>query len=690
MAQTWALMRLLFRHWARASLPNRLRKNAGRRASAGLFRIAYVLLMSASGYGVGRAVSNLTHEDQRVRGGAWMVVGVLGLSVVWSGLTRGPTLRGEPSPLETPLLDALPIRETSRLAVGLVERLFVYALAAAAFLGLAGPATLPIALLAATLGVFGGEALMRIARVLVPAMTVAKLRSYLLVGGQVVFLMALVQAPALGRTARTGALVAGWPSRIAQAMIDGREPMLVMGALALAIALAAAVIVVAERVGYDRLDLVPTGRPRRTKREALVIDRIDEVLRRREPGGRWSTLLMAGYTSAVSTGIVAYAWTVKKPAFDSSSMIRLACGVAAFGSFVVVSARASRMASRDVAARPLLAPLPIEPRALLGGKVSRLRSDAMFVCVPLLSLFATPWSVALHVEIAWRVVSLFLAAALAAKAAASIAFLTVGAGSRRGPMGGFVVESVLVLVPFLGVATASLAWATVVPLLALGFVAREAGKSALGCVRWLDDGDDFERETPIWRALLVLAAFQSTASLSSRLVDVGELTPGYRMAIEDAASALVLLALTLHGRRDAPVWRFRPERGVMIVAASLAGVATGLVGWFFRAWFFHAPAPDARWLLVAIGVGLTPAAEELFFRGWLLPCIEEELSPGPRRRWLTPLLGAFAFAAAHPLDQFVPLFVLGLVTSLFYLRTRALLPCLAAHTAHALVVSLQF
>ncbi|MFO0741740.1 MAG: CPBP family intramembrane glutamic endopeptidase [Labilithrix sp.] len=685
MTQTFALMRLLLRHWARASLPNRLRKNAGRRASAGVFRLAYVVLMSASGHGVGRTVASLTHEDQRLRGGAWMVVGVLGLAIVWSGLSRGPTLRGEPSPLETPMLDALPIREVNRLAIGLVERLFVYTLAVAAFMGLApGVATVPIAFLVATVGVTGGEAAMRVARVLVPAMTVAKLRSYLLVGGQIVFLMSLVQAPSLGRSPRTGVLVGGWPSKIAAALLGGKDGLLVVVGLVGLLVLSVAVIVAAERIGYDKIDLVPTGRPRRTKVEALVIDRIDEVLRRREPGGRWSTLLMAAYTSVVSTGIVAYAWSVKNPTFDSSSMIRLACGVAAFGSFVVLSARASRMASRDVAARPLLAPLPIEPRALLGGKVSRLRADALFVCLPLLTLFATPWSVALHVETAWRVASLFVAAALAAKAGAAIAFLTVGAGSRRGPMGGMVVESVLVLVPFLGVATATIAWATVVPLLALGFVAREAGNSALGCVRWIDDADDFERETPIWRALLVLAAFTSTASLSSRLVDMSELAPGVRMAIENAASAFVLLAMTLHGRRDAPRLRFRPERILAFAAALAGGVTTGLVALVMKR-LVAEPAPEPRWLLAAIAILVTPVAEEIFFRGWLLPCIEDELTPGLRRRWLTPLLGAFAFAAAHPLSHFVPHFSLGLVTSLLYLRARALGPCIAAHLAYAVV-----
>lgn len=683
MTQTLALVRLLFRHWARASLPQRLRKNTGRRASAGLFRLAYVVLMSASGYGVGRTVAHLGTEEQRLRGGAWIIIGVFGLSVVWSGLSRGPTLRGEPSPLETPFLDYLPIRETNRIVIGLIERLFVYALAFAAFMGVAGgPVAIAMGFLVASLGVIGGEAAMRLARVLVPAMTVAKLRSYLLVGGQIGFLMALVQSPSLGRHPKTGPLVAGWPLRLARALLLEQDLLRVGGALVALIVVAALTIVVAERIGYDKIDLVPTGRPRRTKREQLVIDRIDEVLRRREPGGRWSTALMAGYTAAVGAGIVAYAWSTKKPSLDAGAMIRLACGVAAFGSFVVVSARATRMASRDLAARPLLAPLPIEPRALLGGKVSRLRADATFVCFPLLALFATPWSVALHVEIAWRAAGLFIASALAAKAAASIAFLTVGAGSKKGPMGGMVVESVLVLVPFLGVATATVAWSMVVPLLALGFVAREAGNSALGCVRWIDDNDDFERETPIWRALLVLAAFQSTANLSERLVDMGELAPGLRLAIQNGVALFVLGAMTFHGRREAPSLRLRGAGWGAFAIATGAGLVAGGVRHFFAA-----PPPDSRWLLAAIATVVAPIAEQVFFSGWLLPCIEEELTPGLRRKWLTPVLGAFAFAAAHPIGQFVPLFALGLATSLLSIRTRALAPSIVAHLAYALTAT---
>ncbi|MBX3227628.1 MAG: CPBP family intramembrane metalloprotease [Labilithrix sp.] len=692
MSQVGALLSLLLRHWSRASLPNRLKRSVGRRASAGLFRLAYVVLMSASGYGVGRTVASLATDEQRVRGAAWIVVGALGLAVVWSGMSRGPVLRGEPSPLETPLLDALPLRETARIAVGLVERLFVFTLAVSSFMGVvAAPRTVLLALLVAAAGVIGGEAGMRVTRVLVPPMTVARVRSYLLVGGQVVFLMALVQAPSLGRSPKSGVLVAGWPSALARALLEGEGLFVAAAGLALFVVAGVAAVAVAERIGYDRVDLVPTGRPRRTKREALVIDRIDEVLRRREPGGRWGTVLMAGYTAAVTTGVLAYAWTSKTPSFEPSSMVRLACGVAAFGSFVVVSARATRMAARDVAARPLLAPLPIEPRALLAGKVTRLRADAIFVCAPLLVLFATPWSVALHVEIAWRTIAVTIAAALAAKAAAAIAFLTVGAGSKKGPLGGFVVETVLVLVPLFGVASATEVWVVVVPLVALGFVAREAGRSALGCVRWIDDAGDFERETPIWRALLVLAAFQSTANIAERLVDMSELGPGIRLAIGTAASTGVLLVMTLTARSDAPLIVFS-ARSRAIALGLAGGALAGGVAILHRLLAARAglalpiaPA-DGRVAAAALGVTLVPIAEELFFRGWLLSCIEAELD----RKWLAPLLGAFAFAAVHPAPLFVPYLVLGLVTSVLFLRARAVLPCLAAHLVYAVLTLVRF
>lgn len=656
--------------------------------------------MSAWGYGIGHLVTKEAVLDNRTRGTAWIVFGMVGLSVMWSALSRGPALRGEPSPLETGFLDALPIREGSRLVVGLVERLFVYGLGAFALVG-AFPQTpiraVILSMVMSTAGVLVGEAMMRLARVVVPAMAIARARTYLLVIGQGVFLLCVVQAPALARASRFGLIVAGWPTHVVHAVARGGARYFLVLAIVLCVSgLAVGAITLAERFGYDKVDLVPTKRPKRTKGDDLVIERIDDVLRKREPGGRWATVVMTLYTTALTALFIGLSWKrTPIPIEDARSLVMGGCGLASFVSFVLVSQRAARMATRDVAARPLLAPLPIEPRALLEGKVKRLRRGALIVVCPLLAMLATPWPLAMHVEMVWRFAAVIIAAMVSAHAAASIAFLTVGAGNRKGPGGSFVVESILVLVPLVGVATAPYAWSVIVPLVALALVAREAHRSGLGCVRWLDDADDFERETPIWRALLVLGAFQSAQALSGRMVGLSELDTGTKTAIAYAASSAVLVALTLHARRDAPSMRAVPTNRLWVVVGAAAGLMTGALGLVYLRVlrFLQVELPEkgegvSAIAIAVMAIGLAPIAEEIFFRGWLLPCIEDEVGASRRSWWLTPLISAFAFAAVHPPISFLPVFSLGLATSVLFLRSRALLPTIAAHFVHNAVAIL--
>ena len=691
---TAALALLLFRHWARASLPDRLRRNKGRRTSAAVFRFAYFAMMSAWGYTVGHLVTKLEPET-RVRGAGFIVVGLVGLAVVWSALTRGPSLRGDPSPLETTFLETLPLRASSRLVVGLLERIFVHWFGAAALVAVApgAPARAIVTAFAlSTTGIFVGEAMMRLARVALSPMMVARLRSYLLVLGQVVFLMCVVQAPALAKSQRLAPLVAGWPSTVARAIAPdgpGLGPVLVVCVVVLGLALA--VIELAERIGWDRVELVPSGRVRRAASRALVVDRIDDVLRGREPGGRWSTLVMAGYSLLVTLAILGFAWNARRAGADAAgTMIRGAVGLAGFGAFVVVTARGARMATRDVAARALLAPLPIAPRDLLSGKVVRLRWDGLIVALPVALLFATPWSRAQHVEIAWRVATLLVGVVLAAEAAAAIAFLTVGAGSRKGPGGGFAIESVLVLAPLVGVTTAQDPWGAVVPLVGLGLVAREARRSGLRCVRWLDDADDFERETPIWRALLVLAAFQATEVLAVRLAAASDLDSLASILVRDLGSAAVLLVLTLQARRDAPMARFEAPP-----AWFAGGLTIGLASGAFAVWLAGSGLahPPLRLELLA-PVLLAPVAEEVFFRGWLQPCVEDEVAHLRRRRFaaiarpLAVLVTAFAAAGVAPAEAFLPRLVLGLGVGALASGSRRIGPGILAHLAHTILVVL--
>lgn len=696
---THALVVLLLRHWVRAALPNRLRRDRGRRASAGLFRLMYLVVMSGWGFAVGHLVHNLDVEEQRVRGAAWIITGTTGLGIVWSALARGPSLRGDTSPLETSFLDALPVREGSKLIVGLFERVFIFAMSTAALIATFEASRGRAALAALVLGasaVMAGEAAIRVARVLLPAMMIARARMFVLLVGQTAFLLSVVQAPALALSRRLGVLVAGPPSTIVRAIDAGGVAYSLVIAAALGmIAVGTVAIYAAEHVGYDKVDLVPTARPKRTRSDDLVVERIDDVLRRREPGGRWSGGVMTVYIALIVAAFVAFSWSrwsggglpKSTPDAEVRSLIHGVLGVACFLGFTLATQRATRMATRDVAARPLLAPLPIEPRALLAGKNTRLRRATLVMVAPIVTMLATPWSVGLHVEMAWRLGAVMIAIVFATDAASSIAFLTVGAGARRAPGQSFVVESILVLLPLVGVATAPYAIAVCVPLAALGLVAREARRSALACVRWMDDEDDFARETPIWRALLVLGAFQSAQMLTGRVVGLSELDDGAKLAITYALSSVVLVGLTLHARRDRPSIRALPRHGgwmlVGLAGGALSGV--GALGYVRLLRYADVEIPTvaaSRAAILIMSVGLAPFAEEIFFRGWLLPCIEDEL--GARRAGLAPIVSAFAFAAVHPPLSFAPVFVLGLVTSALYARTRSIGPGVVAHLVHNL------
>jgi ABC-2 type transport system permease protein len=149
----------------------------------------------------------------------------------------------------------------------------------------------------------------------------------------------------------------------------------------------------------------------------------------------------------------------------------------------------------------------------------------------------------------------------------------------------------------------------------------------------------------------------------------------------------VLVVLTAHARRDAPRMRVLPERPPWLAVGLVAGLVSGAlaVGYLFLLRRLDVDLPEttgaSRIAIGIMAVVLAPLAEEIFFRGWLQPCIEDEVAPG-RGRWLAPLLSAFAFAAVHPPLSFVPVFVLGLVASLLFTRTRALGPGIVAHLVH--------
>jgi membrane protease YdiL (CAAX protease family) len=224
-------------------------------------------------------------------------------------------------------------------------------------------------------------------------------------------------------------------------------------------------------------------------------------------------------------------------------------------------------------------------------------------------------------------------------------------------------------------------------------LAYEARRSALRCVRWIDDADGFERETPVWRALLVFASFQAAQTLGRRALALAPIDPHVQSALAYARAAHALLALTVHGRRGLPRMRALPERraALWVLAAVVLGVASGALAVGFRHLLrsMHvdvqpgASDAEVRLVVASVAIVLAPIAEEIFFRGWLQSTIDGELTE--RRRWLAPLLTAFAFAALRTPMSFVPVLVLGLVTGVLYARTRSIAPGVAAHAVHVAV-----
>lgn len=689
--QTWALVVLVLRYWARAGLPNRLRKDQGRRASGALLRLTFLLLMVNWGYRIGGACVKV---DAELRPGAvaWLLVGLVGLSVSWGAMGRGPGMRGPQSALTSPLLDTLPLSEGSRVVIGLFERVMLYGLGGAALFAIAPAPGVQLALLVLilpTAGLVTGDALLRLLRTVVSPMRMARVSvvalvlqfpSFMLVGG----------APVLAKLPRASHVVS-FVLPAARAVLTGES--LVVPLLAL-LALGAAGVLgigLAERIGYDRIDVVPTRRLAAVASSQLDLVRIEAVLAKREPGGRWLALGAFLYTLASSAGLLAVARLSKSfPSEASSAFVRSLGYVSIFAGFAVVQARATRMVTRDAGARAMLAPLPIGPNDLLQGKTRALLMQALLVAAPYFLLLALPGGASLRFEVAWRGAAAVLALMTAASATVAIAFLTQGVGGMKMLGGNVGIETTLVAMPLLAVAAAPYPWSAGVSLACLGMLAFEARRSALRVVRWVDDADDFERETPIWRALLVFASFQAAQTLGRRAMSLAPVDEHMQSAAAYTLAALVLFALTMHGRRGLPRMRAWPERraALWMLAAAFAGLVSGGLAVGYRQLLRRlavalgptAQDADTRIVIASVLVVLAPLAEEIFFRGWLQSAVEDDLPAS--RRWLAPLVAAFACAAVRPPLSFAPAMLLGLVCGLLYARSRAVGPCVAAHAVH--------
>ena len=689
--QTRALALLTLRYWARAGVPNRLRKDQGRRASGAVLRGAFLLLMINWGYRIGLACVRVEPE-LRANAVAWMLVGLACLSVTWGAMGRGPGMRSPQSVLTSPVLDALPLHEGSRVIIQLVERIILYALSVAALFAIAKTVRADILLLGVALptaGLLVGDALLRLTRLVVSPMRMGRIAVVVLVTQFPAF-MVVGGAPALAKFPRLSRLVAPLLPRATALLDDGSVLLLLGGSVAVAL-LAVVAIRFAERVGYDRTDIVPVAKLDRARSQDLDLLRIERVLAKREPGGRWLFRGALFYTLATSGALLAVSRLSRSfPADSAPALIRSLAYVAIFAGFAVVQARATRLVIRDAGARPMLAPLPIAPSDLLRGKTRGLMVQALLVAAPYFLLLGMPGPFSLHAEVLWRGTSAASALVFAAGATVAVAFLTQGLGGIKVLGGSLGLETTLVAMPLLAVAASPYPWSAAVSVASIAMLAFEARRSALRCLRWIDDAEEHEGETVVWRALLVYASFQAAQTLARRMLALAPIDENAQSAISYALAALALLGLTMYGRRGLPPMPALPalRAPLWLLGALGAGAAAGAlnVGYRYGVRVLGVEFPtttvdnDTRVVIVALTVVLAPIVEEIFFRGWLQNAIEGELAES--RRWLAPLLGAFAFAAVRPPLAFAPILLLGLVCGTIYARSRSVAPCVLAHAAY--------
>jgi membrane protease YdiL (CAAX protease family) len=687
--QAKAFCVLLVRQWLRSGMAG-ARIEAFRKGSAFVVRLAAVLAYASLGRLLGE--TSLRNAAAGVASVEWLLAGLLGFGMCWGTLTRARGLRGMSLPLGSALIDMLPANDGVRTAVELLEVGLAHVVIAAAFTS-AAPAlstgvAVALGLVTSVAAVTLGAALMRWTFVLASPERSGSI-AQMTTAGQGIFV-------ALGFLGQSSS----W-SVHPSFLYPLARPLAGEGGLAAAFAFAGIVLgiaclalMAAERVGYDRSDVVPQRRFARVSQGQLSARHVDELLSRREPGGRRWPFILFSVVALAGLAVLLISKNGVIPDELASSMPIFLVGWTTWMAVSMASGVAMRAVARDLVARPMLAALPIEPRQLLDGKIAVVRGRLALGLSPLAFVLLAPLPAGVWLNFAWRTVAVCVAAWMYGSAAVSVAFLTGGAQSARPQPGGTVrLESLLLLSPIAALLFASSPWLTLVPLASLALVTFEAKRAATRVVRWLDDGEDFERETPEWRAALAFAAFQGSQLLAGRVVSAWTTDAGVVMGASYAISAVVLTGLVAYGRRDLAPLRFWPVHPVAIAVGIIGGTGTATFARFVARRLLDSGAAQVpqfshlgQFAFTLATGALAPVVEEIFFRGWLQHAIARDLADG--RRWLAPLIAALAFASVHPPASFLAVFPLGLVAGLLYARTSSLLPGIVAHATHNWVVVL--
>ena len=106
----------------------------------------------------------------------------------------------------------------------------------------------------------------------------------------------------------------------------------------------------------------------------------------------------------------------------------------------------------------------------------------------------------------------------------------------------------------------------------------------------------------------------------------------------------------------------------LIITEMGAGSPSSLPSDFVGTWY--------NWAMLGLfAIVVAPVAEELFFRGFMLPGISKRLGKG----WGI-VISAFIFSLVHlKPGALVPIFLLGLLLAWLYIKSKSIWPCIFAH-----------
>ncbi len=678
--QLLAIARLVARQWLRLS--PRLRGGGPpepkRGLSALLLRSLTLVVMTMLGVQYGHLV-RLMDQSRAATLSAWVFFGVSAFVFAISFAIELPVPRAPISPLKSPLLDLLPLTHAARLAINLSQTVLVAPIAVA-FTWTVVPGLFAVVLgaavylCAALWGLCAGKLL----RHVLPTYWAARagwLTALVVMAGILSVQSAITLAvkdvpPPFG------------PS-LASALFGSQRLVLLLKLGAL-LALPVLIWVRLERRGVDQ-DSPIKGGIVKAKLSALAGPvGVERLLNAREPGGRFFVPFAVVLTLALTSGFLVLTHRTQIPHLDAVQgvlFLLVAQMVLQWG-----VGRAARGAARDSLARPLLGALPLAPRDTLAAKVTVLRRDLLLIVAPLLLLLGQGVrDPAILPAIAWRVAALVTATAVLSQGMVAVAFLTLGLGHVRPRSGAFgSLESLLLVLPFLGVIFAPDPLSAATSLACLIALTLEARRAAARVVDWLDD-PGAEHGTELWRALVMFAAFQAAQLL------IGQLLGMFGESVSDAQRLGIVYVITGVGlyfasesQQTSPSLPFRARRGAwgvlggLVAGAFAFGYVRALTHYGFAAPGLEMTGVIDQVLVTLAIVMIAPFAEERFFRGWLLPEIERALGK-PR---LAIVVSALAFAAVHPSISFLPVFVLGLVTAVLAKSTQSLTACILAHAVY--------